>query len=128
MTASHASHAKDVLYFDGACGMCQRTTRTLRRLDWCKRLAFQDMTQLEENELPVSLERAMQGIPMRTRNGRVLVGFAAVRRAMVQTPLGAVPALFAYVPGVSHVGAWMYGWIATHRVRDIACERPAIPQ
>lgn len=62
----------------------------------------------------------MRGMPMVTRDGRVLVGFPAVRRAALQTPLGLVPALVLFIPGVSHAGAWAYGVIAARRGRD-AC-------
>lgn len=100
--------------------MCRRTTRILRRLDWLGRLEFRDM--LKEPNLPVAMEVAMQGMPMRTRQGRVLVGFPAVRRALLQTPLGAVPALVLYVPGVSNLGQVVYGWVARNRARSCVAQ------
>ena len=115
------SPTKDILYYDGACGMCQRTARHLRRLDWLSRLEFRDMLQVPVEELPVPMDRAMLGIPMRTRTGKALVGFPAVRRALLQTPLGCVPSLLLYVPGVSHIATGVYDWIARHRPRSGAC-------
>lgn len=120
MTAS-ASPAKDILYYDGACGMCRRTTRILGTLDWLSRLEFRDMTKVPDEELPVSMEQAMLGIPMRTRNGRSMVGFPAVRRALLQTPLGCVPALLLYIPGLSHLARAQYDRIARNRARSGAC-------
>lgn len=112
---------RDRCYFDGRCGLCRRSTRWLRRLDWLGRLEFVDLTALPPHELPVPLEAALQGMPMRTRDGRVLVGFPAIRRAALQTPCGALPALIAYLPGISHALKPLYEFIARRRRRE-ACD------
>ena len=112
--------SKDTLYFDGQCGLCRRSTRVLRALDWFGRLAFEDMTRVPERDLPVPVDAAMRGIPMRTRDGRALVGFPAMRRALLQTPVGFLPALVLYVPGISGLGARVYDRIAAKRGR-MAC-------
>lgn len=108
---------RDVCYYDGKCGMCQRTRRVLAALDWLGRLEFVDMTKVPVGELPVTPDQALRGMPMRTRHGRVLVGFQAVRRALAQTPVGGVPALLLYVPGISHVSRAAYNHIAANRSR-----------
>ena len=118
--------ARDTLYYDGKCGMCRRSVRMLRRLDWFGRLAYQDSTVLPEQELPVSRESSLVGMPMRTKEGGVLVGFPAVRRALRRTPIGCLPALLLYVPLVSHLGRAVYGVIAARRARDGVCELPQI--
>lgn len=92
----------------------------LQKLDWLGRLEFRDMTVEPPESLPVPMEAAMRGMPMRTGDGRVLVGFPAVRRAMLQTPVGFLPALPLYVPGISHLAAVVYRHIALNRSRD-AC-------
>lgn len=109
----------DTCFYDGACGMCRRTVRALRRLDWLGRLEFADLTTTDPASLPVDAAQAMRGMPMRTRDGRALVGFPAVRRALLQTPLGFIPALLMYVPGVSHAGARVYDRVAAGRARDV---------
>lgn len=111
----------DVLYYDGACGMCRCTAHLLRAIDWLGRLSFQDMVAVEDHDLPVPRARAMEGIPMRTRQGRALVGFPALRRALRQTPFGFLPACIMYVPGAAQLGAIMYRSVATHRRRGQAC-------
>lgn len=117
------SGERDTLYYDGQCGMCRRSVATLRRLDWFGRLAYQDSTALSDDELPVSRESSLTGMPMRTKEGDVLVGFPAVRRAMRRTPLGFLPALVLYVPVISHIGRRVYGAIARHRRRDgVSCD------
>lgn len=115
------THSKDTLYYDGACGMCTRTTGILRKLDWLSRLEFRDMIKVPIEELPVPMDQAMLGIPMRTRHGRSMVGFPAVRRALLQTPLGFVPSLLLYVPGISHAARAWYDHIARNRARSGAC-------
>lgn len=113
---------RDTLYYDGQCGLCRRTVRLMRRLDWLGRLAYADFTALDDAELPVARERAMEGIPMLTREGTTLVGFPAFRRALLQTPLGALPALLLYVPGLSHAGRAVYNRVARNRRRNVRCE------
>lgn len=115
--------ARDVIYYDGACGMCRRSSAWLVRLDWLGRLERRDMTAVPEAELPVALEDAMRGMPMRTRGGRALAGFAAVRRALAQTPLGFLPGALLYVPGISQAGRLVYGRIAASRSRDACAVR-----
>lgn len=111
---------RDICYFDGLCGMCRRTTRMLRSLDWQNRLVFEDFTKLDAAQMPVLYEQAMLGMPLRTVDGRVLVGYPAIRRALMQTPLGALVAWILYLPGVSWIGRRVYNWVARNRKR--ACE------
>lgn len=129
---------RDTCYYDGACGLCRRSVRILRSIDWLGTLAFRDLTQTPEGDgpdgLPVTFETAMKGMPMRcgdrlrilgvpvgsVNEGQVLVGFPAVRRALVQTPVGMIPAALLYLPVVSWVGNKVYGVIASNRGRD-AC-------
>jgi len=118
---------RDTLYFDGQCGMCRRTVRILNALDWLGRLEAQDMTAVPESELPVPMDAAMRGLPMRTRDGRALVGYPAVRRALLQTPLGALPALVLYIPGLSTLGRVAYDHIARNRRRGVACQPARSP-
>ena len=95
----------------------------LRALDWLGRLEIKDMTALPPAELPVSLDTAMSGMPMRTRAGQVLVGFSAVRRALAQTA-GAPVAWLLYIPGLNWIGQRAYRIIARNRRRSCGL-RPA---
>ncbi|MCE7974674.1 MAG: DUF393 domain-containing protein [Leptolyngbya sp. PLA1] len=113
---------RDRCYYDGRCGLCRRSVTWLRRLDWLDRLEFRDLHEAAD-DLPVTLDLADTGMPMRTATGRVLLGFRAIRRALVQTPLGVLPALLLYIPGVSYLASVGYQWIARHRPRD-RCRLP----
>jgi len=116
-------HRRDTCYYDGQCGLCQRTVRLLRRLDWLGRLTFVDMFSVPESTLPVRMEEALRGMPMETNRGIVLNGFPAIRRALVQTPLGFAPAALLYLPGVSWAGGRVYEQVAARRRRGFACAR-----
>lgn len=118
---------RDTMYFDGACGLCRRSERALRRLDWLGNLDSVDMTRVSDAELPVARERAMEGLPLRTADGRVLVGFPAMRRAMSRTPLGFPLAAVLYVPGLSAIGRAVYGVIARNRGREACSIHPDGP-
>jgi predicted DCC family thiol-disulfide oxidoreductase YuxK len=106
--------------------MCRRSVARLRRLDLWHRLEFRNMLAAPPTELPVPLERALAGMPMRTADGRVLVGFDAFRRAMSRT--AAAPAAWVlYVPGLAWIGRRAYRFIADHRRRDEACHITPAP-
>lgn len=97
--------------------------RWLRRLDWLGRLDIRDMRQ--SPDLPVPMEVAETGMPMRTADGRVLVGYPAVRLALRRTPLGFAPALVMYLPVISGLGRWVYRRVASRRPCDHgACSAP----
>lgn len=113
---------RDRCFYDGRCGFCRRSVTWLRRLDWLRRLELYDLHQAGA-DLPVSLDLADTGMPMRTGSGRVLLGFPAIRRAMLQTPLGCLPALVLYVPGISHLAGLGYERVAKHRPRN-QCNLP----
>ncbi len=112
---------RDTCYYDGHCGLCRRTTRVLHAADVLGRLRFTDMLSVPESTLPVPLAAAMTGMPMRTRRGRVLLGFPAVRRAAAQTLLAPL-AWLLYLPGLGHLGAATYRHIAANRSRQ--CDMP----
>jgi predicted DCC family thiol-disulfide oxidoreductase YuxK len=110
----------DTCYYDGHCGLCRRSRGVLTRLDWLGRLAWKDMTAVAPEELPVPWEVALSGLPMRTADGRVLVGFEAVRRALRRTPVGWPGAMLLHVPGIAWIGRRVYRRIADNRGRACA--------
>lgn len=111
---------RDICYFDSECGLCRRSVRLLRKLDWLNRLDFQDLATAVE-VLRISPEQALRGMPLKTAHGQILIGFKALRRALLQTPLGFVPACLAHIPLVSHLGSALYTFIAARRGRDPLC-------
>lgn len=118
---------RDTCYFDGACGLCTRSRAVLGRLDWFGNLAWVDFTRAAASELPVDPAVALEGLPMRTADGRVLVGYPAVRRALRRTPIGFLPGAAMHLPGVSWAGERVYRWVAGRRGRDACATRVVSP-
>jgi predicted DCC family thiol-disulfide oxidoreductase YuxK len=114
----------DVL-IDGACPMCRRTARMLRRADWLHRLEFVDTSNDERRNAVapgLSRERALAAMHVRDRrSGRITSGYdACARLARVLPPLWVlVP--FTYIPGVAVIGRRIYRFIADSRTRDGRC-------
>lgn len=117
---------QDTLYYDGMCGLCQRSVRILNGLDWLHAFQAVDQSALSDAELPVPRELALEGIPMRTHDGRVLVGMPAVRRALRRTPLGFLPAVIMHLPIIATIADRVYRWIAANR-RTQACRVSVLP-
>jgi predicted DCC family thiol-disulfide oxidoreductase YuxK len=111
-------HPRAICFYDGGCGFCRRSTNILRRLDWLHQLDFVDQTTLSDQQLPVPREAAMKGMPLQTRQGQIFIGFPAIRRALLVTPLGCLPALLLYLPVLSQLARRAYEYIAARRGRD----------
>jgi len=110
------------LFYDGQCGMCRRSTAWIRRLDWLGRVRLVEFSTLPEHERPVEFDDLNRGIPVRTTDGRILLGFEGLRHAFLRTPLGWVVGWIFYLPAISHLGRGIYGAIARRRRRDAVCE------
>lgn len=108
----------DVLYDDG-CGLCTRTVRALRRLDWLGRLRFVDINEhwerLDSMYPGVSRDACVDEMHVVSATGAVTAGFDGVRTIAWQVPLLLWMAPLLYVPGVHTVGRRVYRYVATHR-------------
>jgi predicted DCC family thiol-disulfide oxidoreductase YuxK len=110
--------ARIEMYYDGRCGWCRAGVNRLKRLDWFHALQAIDYTTLESGDRPVPEEVFEKGMPLRTRDGRLLIGFRAVRHALIHTPPGWIVGWILYVPGLSQLGASAYAAFARRRPRD----------
>lgn len=106
------------MYYDGQCGVCRGGVRRLLRLDWLGSLEAIDFNTLAAEKRPVDDATFAGGMPLHTRGGRLLVGFLAVRHALMRTPVGWLAGWLLYVPGFSHLGRWGYDAFARRRRRD----------
>ncbi len=116
----HMSNAspKIRMYYDGQCGVCRGGVRRLLRLDWLGALEAIDFNSLSAERRPVDDTTFARGMPLHTRRGRLLVGFPAVRHALIHTPVGWLVGWLLYVPGLSQLGHWGYDAFARRRRRD----------
>lgn len=103
------------VFYDGQCSTCRRTTRWLIVVDWFGALEAVEFHSLPTGDRPVEFEVFDRGLPVRTRDGRLLIGFPALRHAMIRVPLWAVVAWIMYVPGIATVGRLCYDWFVRHR-------------
>ncbi len=109
----------DVL-FDGNCPLCQRTRRVLESVDILGRLRFVNFRKLdraeynERHQLKLSLNEMEQSMWV-VDDKAARSGFQGYRRMAQAIPLGWVLLPFLYVPGLSHLGAWIYDRIASRR-------------
>lgn len=109
-------------YYDGACGLCQKSSKILKKLDWAGRLRFVDLTSIPADELPVPLEEALRGMPVKRPDGQVLVGFEGVRHAMSRTPIGWPTATILLLPGLRQIATRVYNAVARRRQRHHICK------
>ena len=120
MTHNQPRESQDTIFYDGLCNVCTRSVRLLTTLDWLNNLQTRDLTTTPPHQLPCDPADALRGMPMRTANGTVLIGFPAVRRALRRTPLGFLPALTLHIPLLSHAARAAYDAFAKRRPRACA--------
>ena len=107
--------------FDGDCGLCQRTVRTLRRLDLLRRLEFYDVSR-EWGEIQKRFPRLEQAACLEEMHviradGGVATGFDGYREIAKQVPLGWLFLPVLYLPGVRKAGQAVYRRVAGNRAR-----------
>jgi predicted DCC family thiol-disulfide oxidoreductase YuxK len=114
--------------------MCRKSVAILKRLDWLKRLSYQDARNLEhlpESTVALDPDRLLEEMHVVTPNRRKAhAGFRAFRWIAGRLPLLWMLWPFLFIPGVPWLGQKLYRWIARHRYhlvpcRDGACALPA---
>jgi predicted DCC family thiol-disulfide oxidoreductase YuxK len=126
---------KAVVLYDGQCPFCQRSVRSLKRLDWLHKLHFQDCrdtANLPPSEVPLDPARMLEEMHVVTPDRkRVYAGYRAVRWIAWRIPVLLPFAWMMYIPGVPWLGTRAYRWIATNRYnigpcQEGACQAPGI--
>ena len=110
--------------FDGGCPLCRRTVRSLRRIDWLRRLRFVDATDADarKREAPGLSERAvmveMYVVDDRGRSHGGYEGYLQIARVVpLMWPLW----LLGRLPGIRSLGHAVYRTVAANRVRRGRC-------
>jgi predicted DCC family thiol-disulfide oxidoreductase YuxK len=116
---------KAVVLYDGSCPLCKKSVAILKRLDWLKRLTYQDARDLEhlpESSIPLEPERLLQEMHIVTPNRkRVHAGFRAFRWMAGRLPVFWALWPLLFIPGVPWIGQRLYRWIARHRYHLVPC-------
>jgi predicted DCC family thiol-disulfide oxidoreductase YuxK len=110
-----------VLY-DGLCPLCCRTVRVLACFDLFTRLEFLDFRRLDLNDYNRRLGLNLASSDLEEEmsvifRGQVYRGFYGYRRIALAVPAFWLLAPWLFLPGVSSLGAWVYGSVAHTRLR-----------
>lgn len=121
-----AATARAIVLHDGLCRFCQRGVRILKRLDWLRRLRFQDcrdVANLPPSAEPLDPRRLLEEMHVVTPDRKhALHGYRAVRWLAWRLPLGWPVAPLLYFPGVPWLGSKVYLWVARNRFKIVPCK------
>ncbi|MGI9116280.1 MAG: thiol-disulfide oxidoreductase DCC family protein [Gaiellales bacterium] len=116
---------RPIVVYDDTCGMCRRSVRWVRRLDWLRRLDDMGYSVAVQRYPEIGRGALGDGLRVRFPDGRVALGVDAVRAIAIRTPLGALGAWTLYVRGLHALGARGYAEIARRRRPEgAACPLP----
>jgi len=106
------------LFYDGACPVCAREARLLRRLDRRARLRLVDISVegFDASALGVSSRALQERMHGRLPDGTWVEGVEAFRRAYAALGFGPLVA-FSRLPGVAQLLDRGYRWLARNRHR-----------
>lgn len=125
-TPGSPADGKGVVLYDGQCPLCQRAVHWLKRLDWFKRLRFQDCrdtANLPKSDVPLSLERMLEEMHLLTPDRKhAYAGYQAFRWMAWRMPLTMWLAPLLYVPGMPWLGNKAYLWVAKNRYNLVPCK------
>lgn len=106
------------VFFDGACPLCMREIRMLRRLDRRGRIRFTDIAApgFDASAYGVTWERLMDRMHGRLPDGTLIDGVEVFRRMYTAVGFGALVAL-TRLPGIRQLLDLGYDAFAKNRLR-----------
>lgn len=117
---------KAIVLYDGQCAFCRKSVSILKKLDWLKKLDYQDARQIEllpKTDPPLVPERLLDELHVVPPVGHpVYHGFGAFRWMSWRFPLCWVIAPLLYLPGMSWLGNKVYLWVARIRFKLVPCK------
>jgi predicted DCC family thiol-disulfide oxidoreductase YuxK len=117
---------KAVVLYDGMCPLCQRGVRIVKKLDWLKRLHFQDCRDTDHwppSAVPLTLKALLAEMHVVTPDRKhAPAGYRAFRWMAWRIPLLMPLAPFLYLPGMPWLGNKAYLWLAKNRYNLVPCE------
>ena len=121
-----STDGKGIVLYDGACPLCQGSVRILKRLDWLKKLHFQDARDtrnLPPSEVPLVPKRLLEEMHLLTPDRKhAYFGYQAFRWMAWRLPLTLPLAPLLYIPGVPWLGNKVYLWVAKNRFKLVPCK------
>ncbi|HWO75706.1 MAG TPA: DUF393 domain-containing protein [Bacillus sp. (in: firmicutes)] len=106
--------------YDAECALCQRTKKTVTKLDWFNKLKWASLQEYEKLDYtlsfrPIELRRELHLLVQTDKTVKVLKGFRSIRHMFLLMPSTFVLGLICYIPGVSLIGDPIYKWVAKRR-------------
>ncbi len=86
-------------------------------LDWFKRVEWVSLQNYEKrsNSIHINKKELRKELHLITSKGKILKGFYAIRKMMIQCPLLIIPGVLCYVPFIDLIGNPLYRWVAKNR-------------
>ncbi len=111
------------VFYDGACPRCRASVTMLTAADPDHQLEPLDLTAVDLKSIDsrLSLDECMKAMHALSSDGRITVGYHAVRAAAGRIPLFWPFFLAGSFPGVAWLGVRVYNRVAASRPRDVPC-------
>ncbi len=108
----------NILFFDGACGMCTRSVELLDRLDHTGKLQTEPLQSPGTSQrLGISPSELLESVRWLDSSGAVYSG-AEAANAAVSAAIGTrIPLIIYRIPGVGFIEEAIYRWVAANRYR-----------
>lgn len=105
--------------YDELCSLCQKSKKTFSKIDYFNRIEWTSLQQFDVKNANFYSNRKelREQLHVITSRGKILKGFYAIRRIMIQCPVTALIGAVCYVPFVDWIGVKIYRWVARNRYR-----------
>jgi predicted DCC family thiol-disulfide oxidoreductase YuxK len=108
----------DVLFFDGACGMCTRSVELLKRFDRTGKLQAEPLQSPgTAQRLGISPSELLDTVRWLDSSGAVYSGAEAANAALSAAIGTRIPLVIYRIPGVRLIEEAIYRWVAANRYR-----------
>lgn len=110
---------RDVVIYDGTCGLCRREVQRIRRWDRNGRFDLLDLHAPDLlNRFPqLSGQDLNAGMRLMMADGRAFVGADAIAEILRQLPGKSWLAWLYRIPIIGRPARVLYAWVARHRKR-----------
>jgi predicted DCC family thiol-disulfide oxidoreductase YuxK len=108
----------NILFFDGACGMCTRSVELLNKLDRTGKLHSEPLQRPgSAQRLGISSAELLESVRWLDSSGEVYSGAKAANAALSVAIGSRIPLRIYRIPGVRLIEEAVYRWIAANRYR-----------
>jgi predicted DCC family thiol-disulfide oxidoreductase YuxK len=106
-----------LIVFDDTCSLCNTSVGWVRRLDWRHQFNFMGYSTAATKYPEVAKTALGAGVQIRFANKQTQIGINAVRSILLKTPLGFVPGVLLFIPGIHFIANRVYKHMAANRPR-----------